>query len=258
MELLERLNTIATVKENEIVEGIEVYFDTKPSYDIIKELKENKFRWHNVKKCWYVKKSLLTGEVKTTEAKKEVPTLKAFTQLTSEEVQELAKELWDTEDMQKYLIETYDFYKTNDGLIIELQKVNKLAIDKTIWYDDETEAPEATENFFINYNMSNEPSRNLSNYLEEAERLRTNGCATGRYDYQGIYFVEHYTKNNKIVSCNWFDDKDKYFKRYLTEEEQQDYINLMEDRKNQYIERLRRYYKRYGKNINVCGYWANR
>ena len=258
MELLERLNTIATVKENEMVQGIEVYFDTKPSYDIISELKENKFRWHNVKKCWYVKKELLNGTTAKVEARKEEKTMTQFTKLTKEETRELAKTLWDTESMQDFIIDKYDFYKTNDGLIIELEKVNKISIDKTIWYDDETEAPTLTEALFIRYNMSNEPSRNLTNYLEEAERLRTNGCATGRYDYDGIYFVEHYTKNNQIVSCNWFDEKDKYFKRYLTKEEQQEYIELMEERKQQYIERLKTYYKRYNKHISVSGYWVNR
>ena len=184
--------------------------------------------------------------------------MKEFTLLTKEETREIAKQLWNTESMQDFIIDKYDFYKTNDGLIIELEKVKKITIDKTIWYDDETEAPNLTEKLFINYNMSNDPSRNLSNYLEEAESLRANGCADGKYDYQGIYFVEHYTNNSNIVSCNWFDDKDKYFKRYLTKEEQQDFIKLMKDRKNQYIERLKTYYKRYNKHINVYGYWANR
>jgi hypothetical protein len=256
MELLERLNTIATVKENEEVKGIEVYFDTKPEYNIITELKNNKFRWHNVKKCWYIKKSMLNGTTK--KEVKEVKEMKEFTKVVGEELKELAKKLWDSESMQDFIIDKYDFYKTKDGLIIELEKVNKITIDKTIWYDDETEAPEKTETFFINYNMSNEPSRSLSNYLEEAERLKTNGCASGRYDYQGIYFVEHYTKNSEVVSCNWFDEKDKYFKRYLTNEEQQEFIELMEDRKQQYIERLKTYFKRYNKHIHVSGYWANR
>ena len=165
MELLERLNTIATVKENEMVQGIEVYFDTKPAYDIINELKENKFRWHNVKKCWYVKKELLNGSTAKVEARKETKTMKHFTKLNLEETKELAAQLWNTPSMQEHIIDKYDFYKTNDGLILELEKVNKISIDKTLWYDDETEAPEATENYFIIYNKKNFPSRSLENYL---------------------------------------------------------------------------------------------
>ena len=257
MELLERLNTIATVKENEMVQGIEVYFDTKPAYDIIKELKENKFRWHNVKKCWYVKKDLLNGTTANVEARKEVKTMKAFTLLTKEETRELAKTLWQSEDMQDFIVDKYDFYRTNDGLILELEKVKKISIDKTIWYDDETEAPTLTENYFVIYNRKNFPSRSLENYLEEAESLRTRGFASGQYDYEGIYFICN-SSNNNIVACNWFDEKNKYFKRYLTQEEQQEYIELMEERKNQYIDRVKAYYKRYNKHISVSGYWVNR
>lgn len=35
--------------------GIELYFGGKPNKNIIDMLKANKFRWHNVKKCWYAK-----------------------------------------------------------------------------------------------------------------------------------------------------------------------------------------------------------
>lgn len=178
--------------------------------------------------------------------------------LNEKEAEQLAKELWESERMQKYLLETYDFYKTQDGLIIELEKVKKITIDKEMYYDDEYEAPEVTERNFINYNGSNIPGRNLENYLEEKERLETQGCATGRYDYQGIYFVVNYSNNDNVVCCNWMDEKNNTFKRYLTKGEQEDYIELQKERKNQYIERLKKYFKRYGKNVRTHGYWANR
>jgi hypothetical protein len=41
------------VVENLELKGIELYFASKPEASIINLLKENKFRWHNVKKCWY-------------------------------------------------------------------------------------------------------------------------------------------------------------------------------------------------------------
>lgn len=179
-------------------------------------------------------------------------------ELNNDEKLELAKKLWSSENMQKYLIDKYDFYKTNDNLIIELEKVNKITIDKTMYYDDEYEAPEITENNFIHYNRSNIPGRNLENYLEEKERLQTQGCATGRYDYNGIYFRLSYNNDDNVVHCDWSDSKDQFFKRYLTKEEENEYIQLMQDRKEQYIDRLKKYFKRYGKNINTYGYWANR
>lgn len=179
-----------------------------------------------------------------------------FRELNNDEKLELAKQLWSTPNMQEYLVDKYDFYITKDNLIIELEKVNKITIDKTMYYDDETEAPEVTENNFILYNRFNIPGRNLEEYLEEKMRLQTIGCASGRYDYQGIYFTKI---NDKCVACDWNSEHDeRFFIRYLTSEEEKEYIELMNERKEKYIERLKKYFKRYGKHINTYGYWANR
>lgn len=35
--------------------GIEIYFDAKPETSICEELKENGWRWHRVKQCWFAK-----------------------------------------------------------------------------------------------------------------------------------------------------------------------------------------------------------
>ena len=43
------------VVENKEQNGVEIYFQTKPSAEVIQELKDNKFRWHKAKKCWYTK-----------------------------------------------------------------------------------------------------------------------------------------------------------------------------------------------------------
>lgn len=237
-------------RKNEEKNGVELYFESIPTPEERKELKENGFRWHGLKKCWY----------KSASKQEKKEQLKALKKLIPEEVGELAKKLWQTEDMQKYIVNTYDFYKTQDGLIIELQKTNKIAIDKTMWYDDETEGPDVNEKNFINYNNSNMPGRNLDAYLQEKENLKINGYASGRYDYNGIYFVGINYKQDYLVNCDWFDyDNNKRdFKRYLTIEEQEDFIKLTEERKQQYIERLKRYFKRYGQHVHARGYWVNR
>lgn len=109
--------------------------------------------------------------------------MKEFILLNEEETREIAKQLWDSPKMQDFLIEKYDFYKTKDGLIFELEKVKKISIDKT---------------------------------------------------------------------------DERYFKRYLTNEEEKDFIKLMFERKNQYIDRLKKYFKKYNSKITTSGYWANR
>ncbi len=43
------------ILKNEELKGIELYFDSKPDQTVINNLKENGFRWHHVKKCWYNK-----------------------------------------------------------------------------------------------------------------------------------------------------------------------------------------------------------
>lgn len=48
--------------KNEEHNGLEIYFGEKPSEEIRAALKEIKFRWHGVKKCWYGRAELSTVE----------------------------------------------------------------------------------------------------------------------------------------------------------------------------------------------------
>lgn len=156
----------------------------------------------------------------------------------------------------KYFYKQYLLLITKDGYILELD--SNPSISKTLWYDDETPTPDKTEQYFLNYNINiNLPYRNINEYLEEKHRLETTGGATGLYDYNGIYFTYTYT-NKKRIGFNYLSDKDKYFVRYMTKEEQNELIEIIKDLQNKYIERLKKYYKRYSKNICVSGYWANR
>lgn len=41
------------IRKNAQFNSAEIYFDGKPSEDVRNALKALKFRWHNVKKCWY-------------------------------------------------------------------------------------------------------------------------------------------------------------------------------------------------------------
>lgn len=48
---------MARYERNREKNGIEVYFDGKPSDDVIAELKENRWRWFPAKRCWYTRYS---------------------------------------------------------------------------------------------------------------------------------------------------------------------------------------------------------
>ena len=167
-----KMKLLTNYKElkNEEKNGIELYFDSIPTEEERTELKANGYRWNKAKKCWYIS---LGYTKKETPQKAELKTLK---KLDSEEVQKIAEDLWDTPKMQQYIIDTYDFYKTNDGLVIEFKKVNKISITKELYYYDDTENPGTSENVFLSYNRHNVPGRSLEEYLQEKENLQTNGC----------------------------------------------------------------------------------
>lgn len=175
-------------------------------------------------------------------------------ELEKNEVIELSKKLWDSKKMQKYLQGDFIYYELENGGIIHLKK--KCSIDNTIYYDDETEAPNVTENFFIHYNMKNF-------YSEYHEIIQ-------EYECTPPYLIYNYCNNKDIVAvCSykniadyekqlkWAKNKD-LFVRFMTKEEQEEYKQIIENVKNKYIERLKKYYKRYNNKITTYGYWANR
>ena len=274
MELLERLNTIATIKENEEVQGIEVYFDTKPNYDIISELKENKLRWHNVKKCWYVKKSLLNGST----AKKEEKTmeLKSLRKITDFNefmsiyginhsyhyygnkpiTEDKRKELEEKDNKKSF--NRYNIYMLSDGYYLMFD--TKPSIDSTLYYDDETPEPSKSLQYFINYNMMNF-KYDLSEWENAMEELKTSRCISGKFETTP--FININFSNSKEVYTVFYEycgvsRKDKTTVRDLTQDEISDILAITKDLKEQYIERLTNYFNRYNKNIHTLGYWVNR
>lgn len=53
--LLEEIKKDCKIVTNEEHQGEELYFDDKPTEEIITILKENGYRWHRTKRCWYRK-----------------------------------------------------------------------------------------------------------------------------------------------------------------------------------------------------------
>lgn len=61
MELLE-IKKNCKIVENKEHNGEELYFDEKPSKQVLDTLKSNGYRWHNVKKCWFRKLTYTSNE----------------------------------------------------------------------------------------------------------------------------------------------------------------------------------------------------
>ncbi|MFA5407691.1 MAG: hypothetical protein WC343_02855 [Bacilli bacterium] len=139
------------------------------------------------------------------------------------------------------LMSKYDIYKTDDNyaLVVDLDKPE---INKTLWFDDEQPIPDLSEKLFINYNM-----HNIRYDLDDNKPL----------------FIYHAHRNNKLavtVSQDGYSrivDTDEFVRR-LNDEEATFIKTIYNQFKNDYIERLKKYFKRYASNINVSGYWVNR
>lgn len=51
------------IVRNQEKNGIELYFNAKPKSEILTLLKDNHFRWHSSKHCWYIKYSEIAMKV---------------------------------------------------------------------------------------------------------------------------------------------------------------------------------------------------
>ena len=175
--------------------------------------------------------------------------LKSLKELTEEEKIEFVKKEWENPNMQQWLLKNYDYYKTPDNYIIEIEKAAKLSITKTLYYDDEFEAPEVNFDNFIEHNRHN--CNRYDYYLEKANKT-----------YNRFYFAKNGNLNNVciMVYSDFELSMNLYYEniRELLAEEKQDILELYKRQKEGYIKRLERYFKKYKNNIFTCGYWANR
>lgn len=173
--------------------------------------------------------------------------LKTLKHATPKEVQEIAKQEWkNNTDMQKFIIKKYDYYFTSDNLILEIEKFNNLRIDKTMYYDDETEAPKINLTNFIEYNEMN--CNRFDFYKQELKHL------TNLYfcKQNNVYcYIDYDRYNNNIENVS-------YAIRKIKTDEISDILKLYEEQKILYVERLTKYFNKYNKNISRVGYWANR
>lgn len=259
-----KLTTTYKEVKNEEKNGIELYFDAIPSKEEREQLKSDGYKWNNAKKCWYKK----IGATATTK-KQKWQDITAFTiakdfdlfsqlfAITHDYIQR-ESEAQRQKDLE-YFYKKYVVFSTCDNWIVELE--TNFSIDSTLWYDDEQEAPDNTfENFYL-YNIRNgNIFRRLDNYLQAKKDLQEIGCASGCYDYKGMYL---YSCGNNRAGVDWTDG-DNYtsnkrdFIRYLTSEEQEQFIAIVNQLREDYENRLKRYWQRHQNHVCWCGYWVNR
>lgn len=150
-------------------------------------------------------------------------------------------------------------------------KLEKLGIDRTVYYDDEYADPlggedeDARKEMWEAYNLRHhtwaEDIEAAAKWESWEEDGVVRGWRTGDYapflfkDYDGTSFV--------VWSTIRYADGDfkrypKEKRRYLTPEELDQLMDVYDQLKANYIKRLDAYWKRYGDKVHSYGYWANR
>lgn len=69
---MERLKMTAVLRINEELNGIELYFDSKPEQEVLTHLKSNGFQYSGFKKCWWNKRNEKSMEVANSLTKQEI------------------------------------------------------------------------------------------------------------------------------------------------------------------------------------------
>ena len=150
----------------------------------------------------------------------------------------------------------YNIYMLDDGYYFVVD--TKLEIDNTLWYDDEMEEPKKSLDLFIRHNMSN-LRFNFDDWVEARNDLKTIGCCSGRFELKPFINL-NYSNSNEVYLVFYEycgnSRRDKTTVRDLTNDEIDEILKIAEDLKKDYIERLTKYYNKYG--MSCRGYWVNR
>ena len=170
--------------------------------------------------------------------------------ITEEHEQEIIEKA-NTKDFKRYNI-----YMLDDGYYFVID--TKPEINNTLWYDDEMEEPKKSLDLFIRHNMSN-LRFNFDEWVEARNCLKKGGCCSGHYE-SNPFINLNYSNSNEVYlvfyECCGNSRRDKTTIRDLTNDEIQEILLIAEDLKKDYIERLKKYYNKYG--MTCKGYWVNR
>lgn len=271
---------------NNELNGIEIFFESKPEPATLEALKAAGYRWHKVKKLWYAKntperlelaKSITNGE--PIEAPAPAPANKYVYILAGEEKEQFIanySEVKNSKDdgtahqftrggwLKYYRDRDYIFFKRL-GLCV---RVDRPGIYNQIWYDDEREDPIKGNNkkaVFMNYNIKYFSDFWAEDWKKSKKELEERGCTTGRYNERPALL--EYKRSGEpsevyiyftTLADNYDLEAGRATAHELTPEEVEELLQCIDTLRNNYINRLENYYKRYEKNIHSSGYWANR
>lgn len=96
-----RLKMTAVLRINEELNGIELYFDSKPEQEVLTHLKSNGFRYSGFKKCWWSKRTEKSMQVANGVTKQEISSSKTITK-TKKKAKGVKMSLWDATQWSEF------------------------------------------------------------------------------------------------------------------------------------------------------------
>lgn len=258
-----------TIKTNEEYNSTEIYFSDKPNEAIREALKNLRFRWHAVKKCWYgyadgeTVKNAINGSIKDN-AEKTIQPIKADKSLIEEYRKQLKTEnIW-SGDMLDYIIKSTDsVIKLSNGDYLQIDKPN---IETRFCFDDEredcNEMLHRANNDFNYFRSQNKPFADTIKKLSDKENNIT-VCTAAKY-----YTSPLNTKIKCLCMLRpadvWEESKngqidglpDKY--TIISDEDRQTILKAYEAAAARFDKRVETYLKKYGlSKVRSWTYWAN-
>lgn len=192
-------------------------------------------------------------EVKSAENKKLTPT-QIKSKESAERKQRLTSNLekyWQNKDgtpdqaMVKHCLKSSKYVEIEDAFV-DIGD-SKPTIYKEMYYDDETDGPEANFNNFRNYNVR----------MGMPKPYKLEG--RNRDGFGTLKMVPQYdgAQGFGLSTLTYEDDHNSEY-REVTESQLEEINKGIEEVKDDYEKRLQTYYKRYKDQISAKGYWKNR
>ena len=178
-----------------------------------------------------------------------------------EALQELAeRRIGDNYITNDWLAKHYIYLLSNSGDLIEIDRPK---ITSVIYYNDELPAPSTDFDAWKEYNMVynfNDSSKAIDKWIEDVNHYREIGCCSGRLLLHPTYLrgADGYSHAMMLYTEPDFIESRKDIAIELNDAETAEYINCIQTIKEDYIKRLKTYYKKYPHKIYTYGYWANR
>ena len=185
MKNLEEIKTNYKEVKNEEKNGIELYFEAIPSYNERQILKENGYKWHNAKKCWYKKEGKITKVVE--KIKKTAHSLK---------VGDILESSWGYEQTNN------SFFRVEalKGATMVIIREVKLAVNH---FEREGISPMSEDR---SYNLNDWSYCENSVFIKDNERGEARKVKNyGSGDYVTIdSFANAHKYNGEKIYCSWY------------------------------------------------------